>query len=105
MVLSEFFEAVPSPIKILLGISLFVLVGDLVINVLLFLWNLIVVNAVNLLSGCTTSAIECMPEATGIYIFGINFADYWTLMLIFFMPPMAFFAWKWYAQILKGGGN
>ena len=104
MVLSELFEVVPTKIKILLGISVFVLVGEILINVMLFLWNLIVVNAVNLASGCTTSAEACMPTATGIYIFGINFADFWTLMLIIFMPVLAYFAWAWYAQTLKGSG-
>lgn len=96
---------IPDKIKLLFGIAIFFLFGVAIINVLLFTWNFFVVGGFNLINGCLTNSLLCIPEATGFYIFGINFADFWVLALIIFMPFIIFFAFKWYNVMLHFGGK
>lgn len=51
--------------------------------------------------GLSQKESVCVPYQEGIFIFGINFADYWTILVILFLVPMAMFAIKWYALIFS----
>lgn len=101
-IISDLWSAIPKQIKIIFGVALFLNIGVTLLNVLVFVWNLLVVNAVNALNGCLTDPKLCMPASDGIFIFGINFADYWIVNALIFFPVLALFAIKWYSMTLKG---
>ena len=99
-VLADFWTGIPKEVKAIIAISIFLFAGSTILQAIVFLWNLLAVNAINALNGCwsgTTSA--CIPEQDGIYIFGINFVDYWTIVVIIILVPVALFAIKWYGFI------
>lgn len=94
-------DFVPTPIKVLFGLSLFVISGTVIINLMLFAWNFFYVGGINLFNGCGIEPDTCLQIAEGVFLGGVNFADFWTLMAIFFLPPMVLFSVKWYASNLK----
>jgi len=105
-------DFIPTPLKVLFALVIFVLIGTLVINVLLFGWNVLFVNTMNHANGCIVTDLfgtvlpqsdpsKCIPEVDGLYLGGFNFADFWVLMGVFFFPPLIFFAFKWYATSIR----
>lgn len=96
---SDIVQAIPKPIMAILAIAIFVNVGATIINVVIFLWNFFVVNGANAINGCALDPSVCMPAATGFYIFGINFGDYWVMNALIFFPALAYFAIKYYAMV------
>lgn len=98
---TDLWSGIPRELKIIFGIALFLNSGYVILQVLIFIWNLLVVNAVNLVNFCHTTMPEnCIPALNGIYIFGINFADYWVIVALMFLPALALFAIKWYSLML-----
>jgi hypothetical protein len=93
-------EVLPVPLKMIAATAIFMGAGATIINAFLFIWNLLVVNLVNLANGCATNAAICMKPATGLWIFGINFADYWIVIGIIFFSVLITFAIKWYSLML-----
>jgi len=100
-VLSDFWSALPKEVKFIFAIAVFLYAGATILNVIVIAWNLLGVNALNAINGCWSgTAAACIPEQKGIFILGINFADYWTVTFIIIMVPVAMFAIKWYALML-----
>ena len=98
--LTDLWSVVPKEVKIIFGIAVFMYMGAAILNVLIFLWNVLFVGGTNLINGCVTGAAEvCVPSLNGIFIFGINFADYWTVTFLIFFPAMILFAFKWYSAM------
>lgn len=99
--LTDAFSAVPKEIKLILGISIFLYAGTTLINIIIWLYNTLVVNAINLANGCLGGDVAvCMPQLAGVFIFGINFADYWVITALIFFPMVIIFAIRWYAMML-----
>ena len=97
MILQDFWQPLPAQLKIIIGVAIFVNFGWFILQAAIFLWNIIAINGLNLLNGCLTgTASVCVPQMNGIMIFGINFADYWVIMLIMFGTGLALVAHKWY---------
>jgi len=101
-VLGDIWGALPKEVKFVFAVSVFMYAGSTILQGLVFAWNLFGVNALNAINGCF-SGIEknCIPEQAGIFIFGINFADYWTITALIFFPTLALFAIKWYTITLR----
>ena len=99
-IFSDLWTAIPAELKIIFGIAVFLHAGYAILWVLIFAWNLLVINALNLINGCLSDAELCVPQLDGIFIFGINFADYWVIIALMFLPVIALFAIKWYALML-----
>lgn len=101
-VLADIWDGIPGEVKIILAISIFLFAGSTLLQVLVILWNLIGVNGMNAVNGCWTGTpANCIPEQEGIFIFGINFADYWTIVFIIFFVFLIEFAFKWYSLTLR----
>ena len=99
-VLADFWSGIPKEVKLLLVIAVFLYAGSTILQAVVFAWNLFGVNAMNAVNGCWTGTpLACIPEQEGILIFGINFADYWTITVIMILFPIAMFAIKWYAFV------
>ena len=94
------FAALPKEVKFLFALAVFFYAGAILLNALIFIWNLVVINAINLANGCGADASLCIPALNGIFFFGINFADYWVITGIIFFPMLILFAIKWYALML-----
>lgn len=100
-VLSDFWSSLPKELKFIFAIAVFLYAGATILNVMVIIWNLLGVNAANAINGCFGgNAAACVPQQEGIFIFGINFADYWTITFIVIMVPIAMFALKWYGFML-----
>jgi len=107
-VLADFFTGIPKEVKILLAVAIFLYAGSTILQAAVFAWNLLGVNALNAINGCWTGTPSvCIPEQKGIFILGINFADYWTITIIMILLPIALFAIKWYGfmfgRVHQGG--
>lgn len=100
--LSDFWGALPKELKFILALAIFLYAGSTILQVVVFLWNALVVNAINAINGCWTgNTAACMKAQEGIFIFGINFADYWTITVLIIFVPIIVFAFKWYSMILR----
>ena len=99
-VLGDVWGALPKEIKFIFGIAVFLYAGATILNALVIAWNIFGVNALNLVNGCMTNTALCIPQQEGIFIFGINFADYWTITIIIIFVPLIMIALKWYSLIL-----
>lgn len=95
------FGKLPKEVKFLFGLALFLYAGTTLLKALIFIWNLLVVGSINLANGCLTDASLCIQPMDGIYLWGINVADYWTITWIVVTVPIALFAIKWYSLVLK----
>lgn len=95
------FSALPKEVKILFAIAVFFYAGATLLNAAIFVWNLVVINAINLTNGCGSNAALCVPQLNGIFFFGINFADYWVITGLIFFPALILFAIKWYSLMLR----
>jgi len=99
-IITDFWQGIPKEVKLLLVIAIFLYAGSTIMQAAVFLWNIFGVNALNAINGCWTGTpTACIPEQKGIFIFGINFADYWTITVLMILLPIAFFAIKWYTFI------
>lgn len=100
-ILADLWSSLPKEIKFIFGIAVFLYAGTTILQALVFAWNLLGVNALNAVNGCFTgTAAACIPAQEGIFIFGINFADYWTITIIVILVPIVLFAIKWYSLML-----
>ena len=96
-VLSDFWSGLPKELQAIFAVSVFLYIGTTLLQIILLAWNLLVVKAINALNGCLTGTpAVCIPWQEGIYILGINFADYWTITILVILLPIALFAIKWY---------
>lgn len=101
-VLGDLWNMLPKEVKILAAIALFLYAGSAILNAIVFLWNLTIVSGMNAVNGCYTGEpAACVPASDGIYIFGINFTDYWIITALIFLPAMALFAIKWYGAVMR----
>ena len=99
-ILADFWEGIPKELKIIMAVAIFLYAGSTILQVIVFAWNLFGVNAMNAVNGCFTGTpAACIPEQEGIFILGINFADYWTITIIMILMPIAMFAIKWYSFV------
>ncbi|GAG60465.1 unnamed protein product [marine sediment metagenome] len=99
---ADLWSGIPKELKIIFGIAVFLNSGYAILWVMIFAWNLLVINGMNAINGCMTDTPEaCVPALDGIYIFGINFANYWVIVALIFLPAMALFAIKWYSLTLN----
>ena len=102
-VLGDIWEGLPKEVKIIMAIAIFLYAGTTILQGIVFVWNLVGVNGMNALNGCFTgNAAACVPQQNGIFIFGINFADYWTITVLIFLVPVAMFTIKWYGFLFGG---
>ena len=101
VVLTEIWSALPKEVQFIFGVSVFLYAGSTILQAVIFIYNLLVVNATNLINGCAENPAVCIPAQEGIFIFGINFADYWTITALIFFPILILFAIKWYSMVLK----
>lgn len=100
-VLADFWTGLPKIVQVIFAVSVFLFAGSTILQVIVIIWNLLGVNVINAINGCFAGNPEvCIPEQDGIYIFGINFADYWTILVLVMLMPLAFFAIKWYSLML-----
>lgn len=101
-VLTDLWESLPPIVKFVAVLAIFLYAGTTILQAITIIWNLLGVNAINAVNGCLAGNQSlCIPQQEGIYIFGINVADYWTITVIMFaMILIPFTAW-WYANILK----
>ena len=97
-VLSDFWSGLPKELQIIFAISIFLYIGSTLMQIIIWAWNFFVIGAMNLANGCTagTNLAACVPYQAGIYVLGINFADYWTITILVILLPIALFAIKWY---------
>ena len=101
-VLADFWGFLPKEFKFLFVLAIFLYAGSTLMQVIVILWNLLGVNAVNAINGCLSgNPAVCIPEQKGVFIFGINFADYWTITVLMVFLPLVAFALKWYGMMLK----
>jgi len=97
-VLADFWSGLPKELQAVFAISVFLYVGSTLLQIVVLGWNLFAVTAMNALNGCLTGTPSaCIPWQEGIYVLGINFADYWTITIIVILVPIALFAIKWYS--------
>ena len=100
--IGDLWENLPKELKFIFAISVFLFAGTTILKVIIFVWNLVGVNAMNAVNGCLTGASDvCIPQQEGIFVFGINFADYWTIVLLILFPTLIVFALNWYSMFLK----
>ena len=105
-VLADFWEGIPKEVKILLAVAIFLYAGTTILKVVVLAWNMFGVNAMNAINGCWTGTVSaCVPMQHGIFIFGINFADYWTITIIMILLPIAMFAIKWYSFVFSAANQ
>lgn len=98
-VISDIMHGIPTNIKVIIAIAIFLNVGAALISGVLAVWNLTVVAGSNALNGCATVPDNCIPTIDGVYILGINFLDFWVLNALIFFPAIALFAIKWYSML------
>lgn len=97
---------IPKEIRIVAAVALFMYAGAFIIEAIKFLVNL-VVGAINSVNGCLNilGQVEnqalCMPQFQGIYVFGINFTDFWVITALIFFPAMVYLAFSWYSMMLN----
>jgi len=106
-ILGDFWNTLPREIKFIFALAVFLYAGASILQGVVIVWNLFGVNAINLVNGCFAgSPGNCVPAQEGIFIFGINFADYWTITLLLIFPVLIIFALKWYGMTIniKGSG-
>lgn len=104
--IGDLWENLPKELKFIFAISVFLFAGSTILQVIVFLWNLLGVNAMNAINGCIGgNTAVCIPNQEGIFIFGINFADYWTIVVLIMFPTLIVFALKWYSMFLKTKGD
>lgn len=96
-IMTDLWIGLPKEIKIIFGISVFLFIGSSLLQIIVWAWNFFVIGGMNLVNGCLTDAAVCVPTQQGIFIFGINFADYWTILMLIILLPIALFAMKWYS--------
>jgi len=101
--LADLWSGIPKELKIIFGVAVFLNSGYAILWVMIAAWNLLVINGMNAINRCFIDAPEaCVPYMDGIYIFGINFADYWVIVALMFFPVISLFALKWYQLTLRG---
>ena len=99
---ADVWTGIPAEVKIIFAIAVFLHAGYAILHGMIFVWNLLVINVMNLTNECfTTSPQNCVPQLDGIFIFGINFADYWVIVALIFFPSIILFAIKWYSLMLN----
>lgn len=100
--LADMWGSLPPVVKFVAVLAIFLYAGTTLLQVLVILWNVLGVNAFNAINGCLTgNAKACIPQQEGLFVFGVNVADYWTITVIIFAMILIPFALKWYAAILK----
>lgn len=101
---------IPKEIRIIAAVAFFMYAGAFLIEAVKFLVNL-AVGGINAVNGCMNALGQvvnpsvCIPWFQGIYVFGINFTDFWVITGIIFFPAMAFLAFKWYGIMLNKSGT
>lgn len=100
-ILGDIWGALPKEVKFIFAISVFMYAGSAILQGLVAAWNFFGVNGLNAVNGCSEKAANCIPAQNGIFVFGINFADYWTITALIFFPALVLFAIKWYAITLQ----
>ena len=95
-------QSLPKELKFLAVLAIFLYAGETILQAIIFAWNVLGVNALNLMNGCATgNTAACIPQMPGLYLFGINIADYWTITMIIIFTPIIMFAFKWYAYWMQ----
>ena len=100
--LSDIWSMLPGKLQFFVALSIFLYAGSTILQGLVAAWNILGLPILNALNGCYTgNPGACIPYQQGIFIFGINFADYWTITLIVIAIPLITFAYMWFGMILK----
>lgn len=97
---------IPKEIRIIAAVALFMYAGAFIIEGIKFLVNLMI-GGINAVNGChnilgqVENQAACIPEFLGLYVFNINFTDFWVITALIFFPAMIILAFRWYSLMLN----